>query len=155
MYNYWDLNVNAYVFGTDEDGVKRVKTSKYAFITEQPCAEYVVNRDCDLTLIEDKDGLFDFGYAIAVRKGLAFKNVISEAIRHLENNGRIRNLKDKYWKTNRCNMISWPKFGIRPYEFYHDEIQQYLINSACQIIFLISDFWFLFIIYRVYFVITE
>ena len=146
MYNYGDLNVNAYVFGTDEDGVKRVKTSKYAFITDRPFAEYVVNRECDLTLIEDRDGLFDFGYAIAVRKGLAFKNVISEAIRHLENNGRIRNLKDKYWKINRCNIMNWPRFGIRPYEFYHDEIQQYLINSACQINILFSNFRYLFFI---------
>ena len=72
MYNYGDLNVNAYVFGTDEDGVKRVKTSKYAFITEQPFAEYVVNRECDITLIEDRDRLFDFGFWFITRN---FSNI--------------------------------------------------------------------------------
>ncbi|CAG2174718.1 unnamed protein product, partial [Oppiella nova] len=111
MYNYWDNSPNSYVFGTDEEGVKRVKASDYVFITEHPFNEYVVNRDCDLTVIPDKDRHFEFEYAIAMRKDLLFKNVISNAIKHLETIGKLAKLKDKYWKSDKCLKPEFVEFS--------------------------------------------
>ena len=101
MFNYMDANPSTFVKG-EKEAVNRVKTSKYAFITEAPFNEYIVNRDCELTVIDDKQKNFQFEYAIAMRKDLIERYVISDALKHMKKNGILDQLKDKYWKTDKC-----------------------------------------------------
>jgi hypothetical protein len=101
MYQYMDSHPSSFVSG-EKEGIKRVKTSKYAFITESTFNEYIIDRDCDLTVIDDKQKNFKFEYAIALRKGLPQKNVINNVLRHLKKSGKLDELKDKYWKSDKC-----------------------------------------------------
>jgi hypothetical protein len=101
MYAYLDSHPSSLVNG-EKEGVKRVKTSKYAFITESPFNEYVANRDCDLTVIDDNRQHFKYEYAIALQIGSKYHNLMSNALRHLKKTGKLQDLKDKYWKSDNC-----------------------------------------------------
>jgi hypothetical protein len=101
MYNYMDANPSVFAKG-EKEGIKRVKTQKYAFITEGPFNEYVMNRDCDLTVIDDKQKNFQFEYAIAMRKDLLQRHEISDALRLMKKEGILDRLKDKYWRSDKC-----------------------------------------------------
>ena len=101
MFNYMDANPSTFVSG-EKEGIRRVKTSKYAFITESPFNEYIVNRDCDLTAIDDNRRHFQFEYGIAMRKDLIQRHDIFRAVREMKKNGLLKELKDKYWRTDKC-----------------------------------------------------
>src|SRR5699024_4897855 len=86
----------------EREGVEKVKRERYAFIAESPFVEYVVQRDCSLAAIDDRRKHFQFEYAIAVPQGSPLKNRFSKAIRALRKSGRLAELKDKYWKSDKC-----------------------------------------------------
>jgi hypothetical protein len=101
MYNYMDANPNTFVRG-EKEAIQRVKSNRYAFITEGPFNEYVINRDCDLTAVDDKQKNFQFEYAIAMRKDLLQRYAIADALRQMKRSGKLDELKDKYWKSDKC-----------------------------------------------------
>lgn len=102
MYSFMDTHPSVFVEG-EREGLHRVKTERYAFITESPFVEYVVQRDCDLVAIDDRRKHFEFEYAIAVPKGSPLKDRFSDAIRKLQNEGQLRALKEKYWFNSHRN----------------------------------------------------
>lgn len=105
MYSYMDTHPSVFVDG-EREGVEKVKRERYAFIGESPFVEYVVNRDCTLAAIDDRRKHFQFEYAVAVAKGSPLKARFSRAIRTLRKSGRLGELKDKYWKSDKCTAVT-------------------------------------------------
>lgn len=96
MYSYMDTHPSVFVDG-EREGLQRVKHERYAFISESPFVEYIVQRDCDLVAIDDRRRNFQFEYAIVVAKNSPLKNRFNRAIRQLRNDGKLRELKERYW----------------------------------------------------------
>ncbi|OTF69206.1 glutamate receptor, ionotropic kainate 2-like protein, partial [Euroglyphus maynei] len=96
MYSYMDTHPSVFVDG-EREGLQRVKQERYAFITESPFVEYIVQRECDLVAIDDRRRNFQFEYAIALPKNSPLKGRFNRAIRQLRNDGRIQELKQRYW----------------------------------------------------------
>lgn len=104
MYSYMDTHPSAFVTG-EREGLEKVKSERYAFIVESPFVEYVVQRDCTLAAIDDRRKHFQFEYAIAVRKGSPLRKRFSKAISQLRSRGRLRELREKYWRSFKCNPL--------------------------------------------------
>ncbi|KAI2811080.1 hypothetical protein RDWZM_002109 [Blomia tropicalis] len=113
MYSFMDTHPSVFVSG-EREGVEKVKREKYAFIAESPFVEYVVQRDCSLAAIDDRRKNFQFEYAIAVPLNSPLKNRFSKAIRQLKRNGRLQELKDKYWKSDKCIALEVDSVLARP-----------------------------------------
>ncbi|CAB3407428.1 unnamed protein product [Caenorhabditis bovis] len=78
------------------EGIKKVKTSDYAYLMESSMLEYAVERDCELMQI---GGLIDQkGYGIGLPKGSPYRELISTAILRLQEKTELTELKEKWWK---------------------------------------------------------
>ncbi|XP_027203745.2 glutamate receptor ionotropic, kainate glr-3-like [Dermatophagoides pteronyssinus] len=102
MYSYMDTHPSVFVDGESE-GLKRVKQERYAFITESPFVEYIVERDCDLVAIDDRRRNFQFEYAIALPKNSPLKDRFNRALRQLRMDGKLSELKQRYWQNHNRN----------------------------------------------------
>ncbi|CAG5118883.1 unnamed protein product [Candidula unifasciata] len=101
---------NSWVNSYDE-GVQRVVSSKgtFAMIMETASAEYAARRNCNLMLYGEN--LFPSSLAFAVRKGSVWKTIFNKAIDDLRENGRLDQLKDKYWRfKGECSNIDGRKY---------------------------------------------
>ncbi|KAJ8867178.1 hypothetical protein PR048_033042 [Dryococelus australis] len=68
---------------------------KYAFFMESTSIEYEMERQCELTQI---NCLLDSkGYGIALPINSPYRTFVSEAVLKLSENGRIKDIKDKWW----------------------------------------------------------
>ncbi|XP_066999458.1 glutamate receptor ionotropic, kainate 2 isoform X3 [Anabrus simplex] len=85
---------------TDDNtqGVDRVRNSKgnYAFFMESTSIEYQMERDCDLMKIGGE--LDSKGYGIAMPPGSPYRIKMNEAILKLQEAGRLKLLKTRWWK---------------------------------------------------------
>ncbi|GAB6022611.1 hypothetical protein CHUAL_006707 [Chamberlinius hualienensis] len=89
---------NTFVNG-NKDGVAKVKEGNFAYFIESTSNDYIVERECELARI---GGLLDSkGYGFAVPKGSPYRNSISAAILHLQEKGRLQQLRIKWWKQQR------------------------------------------------------
>ncbi|XP_066151596.1 glutamate receptor ionotropic, kainate 2-like [Euwallacea fornicatus] len=93
-------NENPSVFESSNDkGVERVLNTKkglYAFFMESPQIEYELERHCGLKKIGQF--LDSKSYGIGVPLGAEYRHTINAAILKLQENGRLNELKEKWWK---------------------------------------------------------
>ena len=79
----------------NEDGIDRVKKGGYAYLMESTSIEYVTKRDCNLTQVGS--WLDNKGYGIATPPDSPYRNPISKAIVVLQDQGKLYELKEKWW----------------------------------------------------------
>ncbi|XP_035670766.1 glutamate receptor ionotropic, delta-1-like [Branchiostoma floridae] len=76
---------------------------QYAFVWDQAVLEHAVRTDpdCRLTVVRQSDQIR--GYGIAFPQGHPLKDQVSLAILQLQENGRLEELKEKWWpRHGRC-----------------------------------------------------
>ncbi|KAL1501833.1 hypothetical protein ABEB36_007086 [Hypothenemus hampei] len=93
-------NENPSVFEESNDkGVDRVLNTKnglYAFFMESPQIEYERERHCGLTKIGQL--LDSKSYGIGMPLGADYRHEINAAVLKLQENGKLNELKEKWWK---------------------------------------------------------
>lgn len=94
------------------EGVDNVNSTQYAFIVESTMAEYLTSINCNLTFIDDQMKHFPRQYAIAVPKGSPYKEAFNKAIRKLKANGRLEQIKKKYWSNKCSHNLQWIDNGF-------------------------------------------
>ncbi|XP_065225870.1 glutamate receptor ionotropic, kainate 2-like isoform X1 [Planococcus citri] len=80
----------------NDEGVQRVlREKRFAFFMESSTIEYNVERNCRLTQV---GGLLDNkAYGIAMPLNSPFRTSITTALLKLQEEGKVRDLKEKYW----------------------------------------------------------
>ncbi|XP_017849652.1 glutamate receptor ionotropic, kainate 2 isoform X2 [Drosophila busckii] len=98
MYEYMKENPE-YMTNSNQEGVDRVENSNYAFLMESTTIEYITERRCTLTqvgaLLDEK------GYGIAMRKNWPYRDMLSQAVLELQEQGVLTKMKTKWWKEKR------------------------------------------------------
>jgi len=90
-------NENAFVKNS-EDGIERVikEEGNYAFFAESTVVDYVTKRRCQTKQV---GGLLDSkSYGIGLPKDSPYYEPINRALLQLQESGRLRELKEKWWK---------------------------------------------------------
>ncbi|KAH9426128.1 hypothetical protein DERP_007068 [Dermatophagoides pteronyssinus] len=83
------------------EGVERVdKQGGYAFIMESASAEHEIANNCKLTMLLDWRNLFPRKYAFALPKDSPYLEHFNNAIKQLNSEGKIAELRRKYWANN-------------------------------------------------------
>ncbi|XP_037948866.1 glutamate receptor ionotropic, kainate 2-like isoform X1 [Teleopsis dalmanni] len=84
---------------TNNEGVQRVENDNYAFLMESTTVEYNTERRCKVTqvgaLLDEK------GYGIAMRKNWPYRDLLSQAILELQEQGVLSKMKTKWWQEKR------------------------------------------------------
>ncbi|KAL0985081.1 hypothetical protein UPYG_G00152660 [Umbra pygmaea] len=100
MWNYMHSKQPSVFVKSTEEGIARVVNSKYAFLLESTMNEYYCKLNCNLTQI---GGLLDTkGYGIGMPLGSPFREEITMAILHLQENNRLEILKRRWWEGGQC-----------------------------------------------------
>uniref|UniRef100_A0A674BUD1 Glutamate receptor n=1 Tax=Salmo trutta TaxID=8032 RepID=A0A674BUD1_SALTR len=100
MWNYMHSKQPSVFVKSTEEGIARVVNSKYAFLLESTMNEYYRKLNCNLTQI---GGLLDTkGYGIGMPLGSPFREEITMAILHLQENNRLEILKRRWWEGGQC-----------------------------------------------------
>ncbi|XP_043218998.1 glutamate receptor ionotropic, kainate 2-like isoform X2 [Amphibalanus amphitrite] len=100
MYNFMESARPTVYVDSSDAGVERVIKSKglYAYLMESSGIEYVLERNCELTQV---GGLLDHkSYGIALQPGSPYTTVINSAILEIQEEGRLLELKNRWWKAN-------------------------------------------------------
>ena len=88
MWRYMESNTPNTFVNSYEQGVESVLNGSYAFLGESTMLHYLVQRNCNLTMI---GGLLDSkGYGIATPKGSKWRDKVSQAILFLQEKGVIQ-----------------------------------------------------------------
>lgn len=98
MYNFMKENPQ-YMTSTNNAGVERVENENYAFLMESTSIEYIIERKCTLTQVGSL--LDEKGYGIAMRKNSPYRDILSQAVLELQEQGVLAKLKTKWWKEKR------------------------------------------------------
>lgn len=81
---------------TNEQGIERVRTDRFAFILPSPIADYIVNRQpCDLTMMEGFALRQDYAFAVQRHSPLLPK--LNRALIRLRRNGQLTELYRDWW----------------------------------------------------------
>nr|AKI28993.1 ionotropic receptor CG5621 [Bactrocera dorsalis] len=88
-----------YMTSTNAEGVDLVENENYAFIMESTTIEYITERRCSLTQVGSL--LDEKGYGIAMRKNWPLRDMISQAVLELQEQGVLTKMKTKWWKEKR------------------------------------------------------
>ena len=98
MYRQMNTNPEGFVHPKNsKEGIKRVKTTPYAFIVEKTLADKITGQECDLTYIEDQNNLINpRQFAIALPKGSPHLETFNSAIRQLKSVGGVDRIRDRY-----------------------------------------------------------
>lgn len=81
-------------------GLEHVNKGKYALIVESTFAEFMAGQNCNLTILKDDRGLYQREYAIALPKGSQWLEPFNKAIKELQTEGTIDQLKKIHWENN-------------------------------------------------------
>ncbi|XP_059218526.1 glutamate receptor ionotropic, kainate 3 isoform X4 [Stomoxys calcitrans] len=88
-----------YMTSTNAEGVNRVENENYAFLMESTTIEYITERRCSLTQVGSL--LDEKGYGIAMRKNWPYRDILSQAVLELQEQGILTKMKTKWWKEKR------------------------------------------------------
>ncbi|CAH1798701.1 unnamed protein product [Owenia fusiformis] len=81
-----------------KEGIQKVKQGNYAFLMESTMLDYTIQRDCDLMqvggLLDSKD------YGIGTPIGSVYKDSISMAILKMQEDGKIQQLYNRWWRNS-------------------------------------------------------
>uniref|UniRef100_A0A8B9QRV1 Glutamate receptor n=1 Tax=Anas platyrhynchos TaxID=8839 RepID=A0A8B9QRV1_ANAPL len=88
-------------------GIQKVKYGNYAFVWDAAVLEYVAINDGDCSFYTVGNTVADRGYGIALQHGSPYRDVFSQRILELQQNGDMDILKHKWWpKNGQCDLYS-------------------------------------------------
>ncbi|XP_077156988.1 glutamate receptor ionotropic, delta-2 isoform X2 [Paroedura picta] len=88
-------------------GIQKVKYGNYAFVWDAAVLEYVALNDPDCSFYTIGNTIADRGYGIALQHGSPYRDVFSQRILELQQNGHMDLLKHKWWpKNGQCDLYS-------------------------------------------------
>uniref|UniRef100_A0A8W4FLP0 Glutamate receptor n=1 Tax=Sus scrofa TaxID=9823 RepID=A0A8W4FLP0_PIG len=88
-------------------GIQKVKYGNYAFVWDAAVLEYVAINDPDCSFYTIGNTVADRGYGIALQHGSPYRDVFSQRILELQQNGDMDILKHKWWpKNGQCDLYS-------------------------------------------------
>ncbi|XP_066488287.1 glutamate receptor ionotropic, delta-2 isoform X1 [Tiliqua scincoides] len=88
-------------------GIQKVKYGNYAFVWDAAVLEYVALNDPDCSFYTVGNTIADRGYGIALQHGSPYRDVFSQRILELQQNGHMDLLKHKWWpKNGQCDLYS-------------------------------------------------
>ncbi|XP_023692515.1 glutamate receptor ionotropic, delta-2 isoform X1 [Paramormyrops kingsleyae] len=89
------------------DGIRKVKYGHFAFVWDAAVLEYVAINDEDCSLYTVGSSISDRGYGIAMQHGSPYRDIFSQRILELQQNGDMDVLKLKWWpRDSSCDMYS-------------------------------------------------
>ena len=81
---------------TNQEGVRRVRTEKYAFIMESSAAKYFIEQaPCDLTTVGDLFAMRSYGFALP--KNSPYLEPLNLAVLEMMETGEMDALERKWW----------------------------------------------------------
>ncbi len=94
---------------TNEEGINRVRTEKYAFVIPSTIGDYISKqKPCDLMIVDNF--LMNRGFALALHKNSPLLKDLNEAMSQLRASGFLDRLYDKWWtQHSECNGIKTSK----------------------------------------------
>ncbi|CAF3689070.1 unnamed protein product [Rotaria sp. Silwood1] len=96
MWNYILANQASVTVASSTEGIKRVLAGDYAFLIESTTSEYNIMRNCELTSI---GGLLDSkGYGFGVPQNSPYRDILSDTILKLQDEGVIQKYYNRWWK---------------------------------------------------------
>ncbi|CAF1077261.1 unnamed protein product [Adineta steineri] len=96
MWNYMSVNTATVCTASSTEGIAKVLEGNYAFLMESTTSEYNIMRNCDLTSI---GGLLDSkGYGFGVPQNSPYRDILSDTILKLQDEGVIQKYYNKWWK---------------------------------------------------------
>ncbi|XP_014849261.1 PREDICTED: glutamate receptor ionotropic, delta-2 isoform X1 [Poecilia mexicana] len=89
------------------EGVRKVKYGRFGFVWDAAVLEYVANNDEDCSFYTVSSNAPDRGYGIAMQHGSPYRDIFSQRILELQQNGDMDILKLKWWpKDSPCDLYS-------------------------------------------------
>ncbi|CAF4494078.1 unnamed protein product, partial [Rotaria magnacalcarata] len=96
MWHYISANHASVTVTSSTEGIKKVLEGNYAFLIESTTSEYNIMRNCELTSI---GGLLDSkGYGFGVPENSPYRDILSDTILKLQDEGVIQKYYNKWWK---------------------------------------------------------
>ncbi|CAF1332816.1 unnamed protein product [Adineta steineri] len=96
MWNYMLANQATVSVRSSQEGIAKVLQGNYAFLMESTTSEYNIMRNCELTSI---GGLLDSkGYGFGVPQNSPYRDILSDTILKLQDEGVIQKYYNKWWK---------------------------------------------------------
>jgi len=96
------MSLNSDVFTkSNKEGIEKVReqNGKYVFLMESTSADYVINRQCDLTTAGGLLNIISYGIGLPLKSSL--RKQVNEALLKLEADGVMNKLKQKWWEQKR------------------------------------------------------
>ncbi|XP_044229832.1 glutamate receptor ionotropic, delta-2 isoform X2 [Thunnus albacares] len=90
-----------------KEGIRKVKYGRFGFVWDAAVLEYVANNDEDCSFYTVSNNAPDRGYGIAMQHGSPYRDIFSQRILELQQNGDMDILKLKWWpKDSPCDLFS-------------------------------------------------
>ncbi|XP_070760583.1 glutamate receptor ionotropic, delta-2 [Enoplosus armatus] len=90
-----------------KEGIRKVKSGRFGFVWDAAVLEYVANNDEDCSFYSVSNNAPDRGYGIAMQHGSPYRDIFSQRILELQQNGDMDILKLKWWpKDSPCDLYS-------------------------------------------------
>ncbi|XP_026855587.2 glutamate receptor ionotropic, delta-2 [Electrophorus electricus] len=90
-----------------KEGVRKVKYGRFAFVWDAAVLEYVAVNDEDCSFYTVSSGSPDRGYGIAMQHGSPYRDIFSQRILELQQNGDMDILRLKWWpQDSPCDFYS-------------------------------------------------
>uniref|UniRef100_A0A3Q4MQ21 Glutamate receptor n=2 Tax=Neolamprologus brichardi TaxID=32507 RepID=A0A3Q4MQ21_NEOBR len=90
-----------------KEGIRKVKYGRFGFVWDAAVLEYVANNDEDCSFYTVSNNAPDRGYGIAMQHGSPYRDIFSQRILELQQNGDMDILKLKWWpKDSPCDLYS-------------------------------------------------
>ncbi|XP_071339276.1 glutamate receptor ionotropic, delta-2 isoform X6 [Trachinotus anak] len=90
-----------------KEGIRKVKYGRFGFVWDAAVLEYVANNDEDCSFYTVSNSAPDRGYGIAMQHGSPYRDIFSQRILELQQNGDMDILKLKWWpKDSPCDLYS-------------------------------------------------
>ncbi|XP_028313698.1 glutamate receptor ionotropic, delta-2 isoform X2 [Gouania willdenowi] len=90
-----------------KEGIRKVKYGRFGFVWDAAVLEYVANNDEDCSFYTISSSAPDRGYGMAMQHGSPYRDIFSQRILELQQNGDMDILKMKWWpKDSPCDLYS-------------------------------------------------
>ncbi|XP_064153353.1 glutamate receptor ionotropic, delta-2 isoform X2 [Anguilla rostrata] len=90
-----------------KEGIRKVKYGRFAFVWDSAVLEYVAINDEDCSFYTVGNNAADRGYGIAMQHGSPYRDIFSQRILELQQNGDMDILKLKWWpRDGPCDLYS-------------------------------------------------
>ena len=109
MWRNMQRQKDSVMTSTNEEGINRVRTEKYAFVIPSTIGDYISKqKPCYLMTVDNF--LMNRGFGLAVRKKSPLLEDLNKALSSLRSSGFLDRLYSKWWNAqNECNGIKSSK----------------------------------------------